>query len=85
MKEISYTIQDEAGIHMRPAGKLVECAKGFSSELSLCCGQRQCDLKRLFALMGLTIKQGETVTITAKGEDEAEAISAVQAYLEHHL
>ena len=36
MKEFTYTIKDEQGIHARPAGLLVKEAKKFESECSLC-------------------------------------------------
>lgn len=85
MQEFNYTITDEAGIHMRPAGKLVARMKDFSSEITLRCGERSCDLKKLFALMSLAIKKGETITITAQGEDEVEAASAAKAFLEDSL
>ena len=35
MKTFQYTIQDEMGIHARPAGMLVKEAKAFSSKVSL--------------------------------------------------
>ena len=35
MKEITYIIKDEVGIHARPAGLLVKKASEFSSEISI--------------------------------------------------
>ena len=35
MKTFQYTIQDEMGIHARPAGMLVKEAKAFSSKVTL--------------------------------------------------
>ncbi|MDR1037915.1 MAG: HPr family phosphocarrier protein [Deltaproteobacteria bacterium] len=76
MKELDYTIRDEAGMHARPAGVLVKRMQGFKSEILADKGAKRVSLKKLFALMGLGIRQGETVHVTAEGEDEDEAIAA---------
>ena len=51
MKEFTYTIRDEYGIHARPAGLLVKLAKGYASCITLARGGDTCDLKRLMPLM----------------------------------
>jgi phosphocarrier protein len=82
MIEMSYTVKDEAGMHARPAGKLVKRMQQFQSEITLSRGEKKVSLKKLFALMGLAIKQNETVTIRAEGSDEAEAIEAARSLME---
>lgn len=66
MKSIDITIQDKEGLHARPAGILSKAAKGFESKVA--------DMKKIFAVMGLAVKCGETVTIAADGPDEDAAI-----------
>ena len=41
--------------------------------------------KGLFALMGLEITQGDSITLAADGADEQEAIRAVGAVIEERL
>ncbi|QNK39102.1 HPr family phosphocarrier protein [Caproicibacter fermentans] len=82
MEQFRYTIKDENGIHARPAGLLVKCAKGFQSVVTIECGSNKAPLSKLFALMGMNIKQGDTVSVTAEGPDEAAAIQAVQDTIE---
>ena len=71
MKEFQYTVKDACGIHARPAGLLVKVAKGFASTATLEKGGKTCDLRKLMALMGMGVKQGDTVTIKVEGDDEA--------------
>ena len=70
MKEFTYTITDPNGIHARPAGLLVKQLKAFKSTVTIFKGDKNVDMKKLLALMGLGVKQGDAVTIKVEGEDE---------------
>ena len=83
MKEFQYTVKDACGIHARPAGLLV--VKGFSSTATLEKNGKTCDLRKLMALMGMGVKQGETVTVKVEGEDEEAAAAAIQQFLTENV
>ena len=85
MKEFVYTIKEPVGIHARPAGLLVKVAKGFASTATLEKDGKSCDMRKLMAVMGMGIRQGETITVTAEGEDEAAAIEAVEKFLTENV
>ncbi|MDD7186079.1 MAG: HPr family phosphocarrier protein [Ruminococcus sp.] len=85
MKELSYIIKDENGIHARPAGLLVKKAGNFKSSVKLICGDKSADCKKLFAVMGLGVKCGSEIKITADGEDEESAVSELKKFLEENL
>jgi phosphocarrier protein len=85
MKSFTYTIKDELGIHARPAGLLVKTAQGFLSKITVERGEKSADGKKLFALMGLNIKHGQEITVTAEGEDEATAVAALEEFLTKNL
>lgn len=85
MKSFSYEIQDELGIHARPAGALVKEAGKFVSDIKVNKGDKMADAKRLFSVMSLAVKKGEEIVITAQGTDEEEAITAMQQFLKENL
>lgn len=85
MREFEYTIKDELGIHARPAGLLVKAAKATNCRISVVKGNKAADATRLFAVMGLGIKQGDTVTVTCDGENEDEAILQMRSFFENNL
>lgn len=65
MKQFEYTIQDANGIHARPAGLLVKAAKTLDSAITLeTAAGKSAVATKLMAVMGLGIKQGDTVTVT---------------------
>lgn len=83
MKTITHTIQDEMGLHARPVGQLVKFLKPFSSAVTITCGEKSCDMKKLIALMSLGIKCGETVEITVEGDDEADCAAQLEAFVQN--
>ena len=85
MKEFQYTVKDACGIHARPAGLLVKTVKGFASSATLEKDGKSCDMRKLMALMGMGVKQGETVTVKVEGDDEEAAAAAVQKFLTENV
>ncbi len=85
MKQFNYTVTDELGIHARPAGLLIREASKFDSEITIECGGKKADAKRLFAVMGMGVKHGSTVTVTVSGKDEAEAADEIEKFLKANL
>ena len=53
MKTFTYTIQDEVGIHARPAGLLAKKAKEFQSTITMEKGGKSVNLTKLMAVMGI--------------------------------
>lgn len=85
MKEFSYVIKDSLGIHARPAGLLVKKASTFKSDITILKNQKAVDLKKIFGIMSLGAKQGEQITIKISGEDEEEALAAIEEFIKENL
>lgn len=85
MKEFTYVITDELGLHARPAGMLVKEAGKYKSNITLSGGAKKADAKRIMAVMTSGIKCGTKVTVTVEGEDEEEAAAAFEAFMKEQL
>lgn len=85
MIKYEFTINDELGIHARPAGSLAKLAKSLDSTVIIFKGDKFADASKLLAVMGLNAKQGDTVTVTIDGGNEAEAEKAVREFFEKNL
>lgn len=85
MKQFSYTIQGEHGLHARCAGKLVQKAQNFTSNISIEYNQRIENLKRLFTITCLGISKGDFVTVKVEGNDETEAANVLENYFKEKL
>ena len=85
MKQFTYVITDEAGIHARPAGLLVKEAAKFTSTTTIAKGAKKGDLKRIFGVMALGVKKGEEINVTCEGADEDAAAAALEAFFQANL
>ena len=86
MKQFSYVIKDELGIHARPAGMLAKKAKSYAdTTVTITANGKTVNLGQLMKLMGLGVKQGTEVTVTCEGANEEEAAAGLLAFLEENL
>ena len=63
MKEFTYVIKEELGLHARPAGLLVKEAKKFQSATTLAAKGKTAAAGKLIAIMSMGVKQGDEVTV----------------------
>ncbi|MDO4276211.1 MAG: HPr family phosphocarrier protein [Eubacteriales bacterium] len=85
MKEFNYTIKDELGIHARPAGLLVKCAKTCESKIYITKGDKSAEATRLLGIMGMAVKKGETVNIKIEGAAEEKDYVTIKEFFESNL
>ena len=85
MKEFTYIITDPSGIHARPAGLLVKAAKKFEAGIFVEKDAKKADLKKIFTVMALGVKQGETMKVTIDGFDEEAAAHEIEGFLKENL
>ena len=85
MKEFSYVIKDEIGLHARPAGLLVKEVKKFESAVTLSCKGKTAAAGKLIAIMSMGVKQGDEVTVQVEGPDEDAAAAGMEKFFEETL
>lgn len=85
MKELSYVITDEMGIHARPAGLFVKEASSFECNITISKDGREVDAKRILGVMGLGVKQGQEIVLKFDGEDEDAALEKMDKFLKENL
>jgi len=83
MKTFTHTVTDEVGIHARPAGMLVNKVKSLGVTVTITKGERKADASKLFSIMALSVKHGDTITVTVDGSPEAE--SEIEAFFKDNL
>lgn len=78
-------IQNETGLHARPAARFVNKTKEYSSRIILTCGDKKVDGKSIMSIMTLGATRGKKIIIQAEGEDEEKAVNELIQFLDVEL
>ena len=71
------TINNEVGLHARPATFFIQKANEFKSGIWVEKDERRVNAKSLLGVLSLGITKGTTITLLAAGSDEKEAVAAL--------
>ena len=71
------TIQNNVGLHARPATFFIQKANSYKSSIWVEKGDSRVNAKSLLGVLSLGIVKGMTVTLIADGADEAEALEGL--------
>ena len=82
MIERSIEIRNKLGLHARAAAKLVHTAARFKAEIKIRKGEEEVDGKSILGILLLAAGRGSSITVLADGEDERDALDAVEKLIE---
>lgn len=82
MASFTHTIEDEVGLHARPAAIFVRTAAGFAADITVTRDDRTADAKSLLEVLQLEAGKGSVITVTAEGDDADAAVQALRGVLE---
>jgi len=75
-------IKNKLGLHARAAAKLVHTAARFKSDIKVRKGDEEVDGKSILGILLLAAGRGTVITVTANGEDEKEAVDAIEKLID---
>ena len=77
-----YLIQNDIGIHSRPAAAFVKTANKYKSDVSVTYGDKWADGKSILGLLILQVLTGTSIVVEIVGEDAEAAAGAIQELIE---
>ena len=75
------TINNQVGLHARPATFFIQKANEFKSSIWIEKDERRVNARSLLGVLSLGIVKGSTITLVADGADEQEAIDTLTALI----
>ena len=75
------TIRNSMDMETRPIAHLVQEASQYKSQVYIEMDDKKINAKSIMGMMTLGLSAGESVVVSAEGEDEAEAIENIEKYL----
>lgn len=71
-------IQDELGLHARPAARLAQTAQQFQSTITLEYDNMTADAKSILDILSLAAGRGASITLRCAGEDAQKAAEQLE-------
>ena len=79
MTSQSVVVVNQLGMHARAAAKFVHVATRYQARVRVARDAREMDGKSIMGILLLAAARGSTISITAEGADESEAVAALVA------
>lgn len=79
VKEKSVTVPWKEGLHARPAARLVQQARVFKAKIELKYRGNVANARSIISILLLCATLGSTISIEVSGEDEEQAMEAIEA------
>lgn len=84
----TFTIENEVGLHARPASLFTRTAAEFDCKIMVKNKTRDTssvDAKSILSVMGLAVKQGHEIELTFDGDDEEAASAKMTELIESNF
>ncbi|MDY7022461.1 MAG: dihydroxyacetone kinase phosphoryl donor subunit DhaM [Cyanobacteriota bacterium] len=81
---VEITVQNDSGLHARPAAQFVSKAAQFRAEITvknITKNSLEVNAKSINQVIGLAIRQGDKIAIAATGEDAEPALQTLQEFI----
>lgn len=85
MIEKEFVINNEIGLHARPAAQFTKVASSYKSEIRVIKGDKSGNGKSLLSLLALGIFGGTKFTVKIVGPDEVEAMNGITRLIESNF
>jgi len=82
VSERQIEIRNKLGLHARAAAKLVHTAARFKCDIKIRKGDEEVDGKSILGILLLAAGRGSVITVRANGEDENDALGAIQELID---
>ena len=77
MQQATTVVRHDTGLHARPASQFVKLAKQFKSDITISSKGKTVNAKSMVLILTLAVNKDSEIAISATGEDEQEAVTAL--------
>ena len=82
MTSQAVTVVNQLGMHARAAAKFVHLATRYNASVKVARDRHEMDGKSIMGILLLAAARGVTITISAEGTDETDAVEALVALVQ---
>lgn len=81
MVEKTFVLNNEIGLHARPAANFCRLTNTFASEIHIIIGNKTANAKSLFSVLSLGIFKDTSFTLRIIGSDEQKALASINSII----
>ncbi len=85
MKEISYIVKGEEGIHARPTAKIIKEVAKYKSNVKIIKGEKIAEGTKVMQIVSLGVKKNDEIIIRVEGSDEEEAVVGLKKFFDENI
>ena len=81
MVEKQIIVENESGLHARPAASLVNYVRNYKGSVEIFENGKTANLKSIISIMSMGLRKGSEVTLRIDGEDEVKFIEELAEFI----
>ncbi|GAU78269.1 HPr family phosphocarrier protein [Fusibacter sp. 3D3] len=81
MKQFEFALQNEHGLHARPAGLFIQTCNKFQSAVSLYKADQKYNGKSMLGILKMAASKGDVIRVEVEGTDESDAIAEIKVLI----
>jgi phosphocarrier protein len=85
MIQKEFKITHKTGLHARPAAMLIKTTGKFKSDIRIAKDGYEVNGKSIMGVMTLAAEPGSVIQVTVDGEDEQEAMKAIEELIKNNF
>lgn len=85
MYKATVQLQNDTGLHARPASMFVKIAGEYQAEIKVFKNDKEYNAKSIISVLSMGASKGDTLTIMAAGEDAEEALTAIKTLVKSNF
>ena len=85
MKKVKVILNNETGLHARPASMFIKEASKYSSEIKVIKDEKEYNGKSIMGVLSMGAGKGSKLTIAAEGADENEAVKGLEKLIDSNF
>ena len=81
-------IENEVGLHARPASKFIQVAAAYPCDINICnltTASKTVNAKSILSVLTLGIDKGHTIRLETNGDQAQEALNALEELVLHNF
>lgn len=86
MKSFDYVVNDFSGIDMKTGQQLLKTIQSFDgTSVKITKGNKTVNAKKVLALLGLGVREGDELRIDVEGDQEDEVVELLEQFIKEHF